>query len=62
MRAGESDALPLPHCLSNFLLSYRSTPHAMTNRAQSELFLRPNHERIVDGRQAQQKTDHDRQV
>ena len=40
MKAGEGDGLPLLHRLQNFLLSYRVTPHATTNKSPSSLFLR----------------------
>ena len=36
MKAG---SLSLPHRIASFLFTYRSTPHAMTSRAPSELFL-----------------------
>ena len=36
---GEGDGLPLLHRLQNFLLSYRATPYATTNKSQSSLFL-----------------------
>ena len=39
MKAGEADRLPLTRRLQNFLLSYRATPHATTNRSPSSLFL-----------------------
>ena len=39
MRAGKHDGLPLSHRLANFLLVYRSTPHATTQRPPSSLFL-----------------------
>ena len=39
MKAGESDGTTLNHRLSNFLLSYRTTTHATTNRSPSSLFL-----------------------
>jgi len=39
MKAGEAEGLPLMHRLQNFLLGYRATPHATTNRSPSSLFL-----------------------
>ena len=39
MKAGEADRLPLTHRLQNFLLSYRATPHATTNRSLSSLSI-----------------------
>ena len=40
MRASENSGKPLSYRLVNFLLSYRSTPHATTNRTTSSLFLK----------------------
>ena len=39
MKAGEREGLSLKTRLAQFLLSYRSTPHATTNVSPSELFL-----------------------
>ena len=71
MRACESSGKPLSYRLVNFLLSYRSTPHATTNRTPSSLFLkrelrtrmdllRPDSTVRVGERQLSQKCDHDR--
>jgi transposase InsO family protein len=40
MVAGEDKGVPLSTRLTDFLLSYRSTPHTTTNRAPCELFLK----------------------
>ena len=72
MKAGEGTAL-LSQRLSSFLLMYRSTPHATTNEAPSQLLmgrkictrldlLRPDRERHVSCKQAQQKADHDKRA
>ena len=73
MQASEKDGLPLPHRLANFLLSYRSTPHTTTGVSPATLFLgrdlrtrfdllRPDIDKTVCEKQAQQKTDHDKRV
>lgn len=70
MRASQQDGLTPSHRLENFLLTYRSTPHATTNVAPCDLFLgrrirtrldlvKPNLERKVYERQAGQKQQHD---
>ena len=70
MKAG---SLPLPHRISNFLLMYRSTPHATTSRAPSESFLdwhlctrlhllHPQCEEEVTKHQAVQNANHDRHI
>ena len=70
MKAGEG-TVPLSQRLSNFLLTYRSTPHATTNEAPSQLLmgwkirtrldlLRPDSAGHVSRKQAQQKADHDK--
>ena len=35
----EKDGVPLSQCLSEFLFSYRATPHATTDVSLAELFL-----------------------
>lgn len=70
MKATKYDGLPLSQRLTNFLLSYKSTPHATTHMAPSELFIgrkvrtrldliMPNLEEEMMLRQAQQKDKHD---
>ena len=70
MKAGRADSLPLQHRLANFLLTYRTTPHATTNEPPCVLFqgrhlrtrldlLRPDRERTVANKQAHQKSQHD---
>ena len=70
MKAGETDEPSLSTRLSQFLLTYRSTPHATTNSAPSELFLqrkvrtrfdllKPDLQSIVTEKQARQKEYHD---
>ena len=73
MRASQQDGLTPQHRLENFLLTYRSTPHATTNVAPCDLFLgrrirtrldlvKPNLERRVCEKQADQKQQHDQHV
>ena len=70
MRASENDGRSLSHRLANFLLSYRATPHATTNRSPASLFLNrtlrtrfsllyPDTERHVLDKQADQVRQHD---
>ena len=42
MKASRLDGKSLAHSLENFLLTYRSTPHATTNRSPASLFLGRN--------------------
>ena len=71
MKAGEGDGLPLLHRLQNFLLSYRATPHATTNKSPSSLFLhrpirtvmdliRPSCNERVFHQQSNQQLQHDK--
>ena len=70
MKAGEHDGLTLQHRVQNFLMTYRSTPHATTGQSPASLFLgRPIRTRFdlmrpvlgekVRGEQAHQKKYHD---
>ena len=71
LKTNISSGRPLSHRLSNFLLTYRSSPHATTGVTPCSLFLKrqirtrfdllkPNQESHVTQKQAQQKTEHDR--
>ena len=73
MRAGEKDGLALPQRMSEFLFSYRATPHATTSASPAELFLqrklrtrfdllKPDQRRLVSTRQAMQGKDSNRHV
>ena len=70
MKAGVKDGNPLSVRLAQFLLCYRSTPHATTDSSPSELFLqrkirtrldliKPDLETFVASKQAHQKKHHD---
>lgn len=70
MKAGEGNGLSFQHRLQNFLMSYRSTPHATTGTSPASLFLgRPIRTRFdllrpmvgekVCREQARQKQHHD---
>ena len=39
MRKTANDGIPLQQRLANFLLTYRTTPHATTNAAPCELLM-----------------------
>ena len=71
LKAGKDSGRSLSHRLSNFLIGYRSTRHSTTGQSPSELFLRrnirtrfdllkPDVERQVLEKQAQQKLSHDK--
>ena len=70
MKKSSNDGIPFQHRLANFLLMYRTTPHATTNTPPCELLmgrplrirldlLRPNLGRKVLSEQAKQKQSHD---
>ena len=69
-KAAKECGKDLKHALSNFLLTYCSTPHTTTNETPAQLFLNhklrtrrylllPNKDSTVLGAQAQQKQKHD---
>ena len=71
LKTNISSGRPLSHRLANFLLTYRSSPHATTGVSPCSLFLKrqvrtrfdllkPNQRSHVMQKQAQQKTEHDR--
>ena len=70
MKAGDGDGRTLQHRLQNFLLTYRSTPHATTHETPAYLFLgrdirtrldllKPGLEETIVKKQATQKEKHD---
>lgn len=69
MKASEKQGHSLSHCLANFLLTYRSTPHSTTGVTPCKLFLqrdirtrfdllRPDYERKVCEKRAKQVAHH----
>ena len=70
MKAGSHENRTLPHLLENFLLTYRTSPHATTNQPPCILFLnrslrtrldllRPNIGSYVSRKQSNQVAHHD---
>ena len=73
LKANVNSELTLQHRISNFLLSYRSTPHTTTGVSPASLFLhrqlrtrldlvRPTVESRVLSKQSEQKSTHDRRA
>ena len=71
LKASRNDGRSLSHSLANFLLTYRTTPHATTNTSTGELFLKRSlrtvfyflrnlTKGILECKQAEQKQHHDR--
>ena len=71
IKAAKQDSFSLPQRLENFLLTYRTTPHATTSESSCALFLgrilrtrwdllRPSLEQRVCDKQATQKQLHDK--
>ena len=71
LKASRNDGRSLSHRLTEFLLSYRTTPHATTNSSSGELFLkcslwtrfdllRSPTKGFAESKQAEQKQHHDR--
>ena len=71
LKASRNDGRSLSHRLAEFLLSYRTTPHATTNSSPGELFLKRSFRTrfdllrnptkgFVECKQAEQKQHHDR--
>ena len=71
MKASSEDKTSFNQRLTNFLLTYRCTPHATTGEAPCQLFMgrklrtrlnlmQPSSEERVQAKQAQQKYDHDK--
>ena len=71
MKALRNSSLTQTHRLYNFLLTYRTTPHATTNEPPCQLFmgrmlhthwtlLKPDLEQTVVTKQANQKDNHDK--
>ena len=73
LKASVNSGLPLQRRVQNFLLNYRSTPHATTGVSPSSLFLhrhirtrldllRPDCESAVRAKHTQQKLQHDQRA
>ena len=71
LRASEKDGLTFPHRLANFLLNYRTTPHATTNVTPSFLLMKwelrtcfnlfqPDHEQKLCDKPVKQALHHDK--